>query len=101
MSKESGFTIYKVTQLADEAPISVTTSATAYTMPVGIGYIYFQNSGTTPVWLGGASIDADTKRGVEILPKAMFGFENILESCKIYFQCTTAASTGTISLIKG
>lgn len=101
MSYESNQTIYKITRILDEASLSVdSTAATSYTLSNNLQWITFQNSGSSPVWMGSASIDPDNKRGYEMLPKSGFTYAQILEEFNVYFKCVSGASS-TISIIKG
>jgi len=101
MSMVTGATIHKITQVEDEAPLSITNAATtAYTLEAGMGYVVFQNTGSKSVWMGGSTVDADTARGYKLLPSATWIFEAIKEQCKIYFH-TASGEASQISVIKG
>lgn len=99
MSMVTGQTIHKSAGIQDEDSLTVTTSSQAYTLTAGLGYLVFENTGDTTVWMGGSTIDAGNKRGIRLLPTGQWIYEDIKETFQVYFQC--ASGSTTVSLIKG
>ena len=100
MSKSWDSATYKISALKDEPALDITDSPLKYTLNDDNAFVSFQNNGDSPVWIGGSSVDADTKRGHVLYPTDSQSWEIILEEVYFYFQCATG-ETSTISIIKG
>lgn len=99
MSIDAGFP--NAGPLVDVAAISVTdSSAASHTVSSGKSNVLFQNVGTSPVWMGGSTVDPDNTRGYQILPKAGYAWPSVKSNFKAYFKCATGDSS-TISVVEG
>lgn len=100
MGKSWNSNDYKFSVLHDEAAISITSTATKYTLDSNYGFLSFQNVGTTEVWIGGPNVSADNSRGHKLNPGDSISFGNVLEGVVCHLV-TKTGETGTISIIKG
>lgn len=85
--------------LSDVAAVSVTASATSHTMTSGKRGVIYQNLGTKDVFIGGATVDGDSNRGILLYPGSMFQFRNAKEGHKAFFVCKTG-DTSTIGVVE-